>query len=73
MAGWNYRIFREKIGDEINYSMREAYYDDKGNVDGYTSSPIIQGESLTELEDTLKRMLNDIERFGREKGIIDIE
>lgn len=32
MGYWNYRVFKETIGKEVQFSIREAYYDNKKTV-----------------------------------------
>ena len=63
MSYWNYRVFKEKIGKEVQYSIREAYYDDKQTTpNGWTKDAIpAVGESLKELKRDLDWMLKALE------------
>jgi len=58
---WNYRIFRHTEKDGYTwYAIHECYYDDDGNVEGYTQGPDYpQGETVEELKTDLEYMLND--------------
>lgn len=39
-GGWNYRICRETIDGDFLFSLREVYYDDEGNPNGWTAEPV---------------------------------
>ena len=75
MTHWNYRIFRYKnklkgYPDWESFGLHEAYYDDKDKVEGWTEDPIIVGDSVEELLETLDMMKKDIKRFPE---ILDYE
>jgi hypothetical protein len=58
---WNYRAIKETCEGEILYRVYECYYDEKGELEGWTENPICpQGETLTELMVELKMMLHDV-------------
>ena len=39
---WNYRIMKKEITpDEFEYGVYEVYYDDDGNVKGYTENSLL--------------------------------
>ena len=58
MGHWNYRICKETIQDETSFTVREVYYNKKGEIWGSTvngASPY--GESFREIMGDLARML----------------
>jgi hypothetical protein len=60
---WNYRIFRHSNKHVCYYQIHEAYYDDSGKVELWTensASPF--GETVEELLNDTRMMLNDIEK-----------
>lgn len=60
MSHWNYRILRHE-DKPVWYSFREVYYDDNGNIEAYSETPIITGNTAQDIISTLKTMLNDAE------------
>ena len=49
---WNYRVFREANGD---YTIREVFYDDNGQITASTATPVEpMGESLEALAQDLE-------------------
>lgn len=68
MASWNYRVFKYKSGD---VGIHEAYYDNKGKVNGWTKDPIIAGSSITDLLRQLTMIRKDIIKTKDE--VIDYE
>ena len=59
---WNYRIMRrEQAGDKPTtlYGLVEAYYDEDGNLDGWTDSKIGWYDTTDELINDLFVMLRD--------------
>ena len=65
--GWNHRVLAhqyESLG-EICYDLRihEVYYDKEGKPDAYTANSVgVNGESLRDIEWTLKHMLECLEK-----------
>ena len=68
---WNYRVFKKVWpSGEIEFSIRETYYPDGADPAqttmhklGYTASPARpSGETLDELEDDLKKMLDALQK-----------
>ena len=58
MAHWNHRVIQRIVGDEVEFGIHEVYYNDDGDVEGYTEQPVrVYGETLDELRETLERML----------------
>ena len=62
---WNYRIVKtnDVHGNEW-YSIREIYYNDQGQIKGYTdgvSAGCLNSDSVEELKETLRIMLEDTE------------
>jgi len=40
-GGWNYRICRETLDNgDLFFTLREVYYDDEGNPNGWTAEPV---------------------------------
>ena len=61
---WHYRPTVEHTDDGPVYAMREVYYDDEGNVTGWTANPAtITGDSLEELAETIILMRADQRRL----------
>jgi hypothetical protein len=55
---WNHRVFEVKHPHETYFEFREVYYDEQGNVIGYTqegTSPM--GEDMDALRRDMGRML----------------
>lgn len=60
---WNFRVVRESTGGLQWHSIREVYYDRRGEVDGWTEEPVAPlGESLDELRADLARMAEALNR-----------
>jgi len=58
---WNYRAIKETCEGETVYQVHECYYDDKGELEGWTENAICaQGETLKELRTDLRMMLRDV-------------
>ena len=58
MGTWNYRVFHRVVQGEDEYSIREAYYDDDDNVNGFSDKAIWpHGESRKELGEDLIHMV----------------
>lgn len=63
---WNYRVVKKvyespfaqdiDVEPETLYEIHEVYYDDCGKVMAQTQNPIIIGNSIEELHDTLEKM-----------------
>jgi hypothetical protein len=60
---WNYRVFHRKVSDsqgnmDDEFTIREAYYDDKGNIVNWSAEPAHPyGVSKIELMDDVAHML----------------
>ncbi len=60
---WNYRLLKTKDGDDDFYQIHEVYYNDKGEVDGWTvKGATVGGHSKAEVKWTLMEMLSSLER-----------
>ena len=58
MSTWNHRVFKETTNGQDYYTIREAYYDDQGNLESYTSEPSHPGGVTSEeLKADLANML----------------
>jgi len=64
MINWNHRVFRQPDKSTGSwYTIREAYYDDDGNVDSFTADIIgVCGESIADMKETLQRMKNCLDK-----------
>ena len=55
---WNYRLMRREHSGETTVAIHEVFYDDNGDVDGWTEGPCQpMGASPDGLLDDLKTML----------------
>lgn len=60
---WNHRVMRSEYAGESYHTIREVFYDEDGNIEGWTAEPIApQGETPEELRDELQRMLACLDR-----------
>lgn len=61
---WNWRIVRTQHKDgAVTFGLHEAYYDARGKVWAITDEPVAaEGDSPEEVQDVLRRMLEDAER-----------
>ena len=72
MSGWNYRVFKRIHNHkylhepETLYEIREAFYDNNGEVNGWAETPDVIADSLDGLKWTLNKMME-----GCDKPIID--
>lgn len=49
MSHWNYRFVKQLVGDEVLIALHEVYYDDDGQVNGWTAEPCtIRGDTWLE-------------------------
>ena len=60
---WNYRIFKHDNGKRIFYGLHEAYYNDKGKVNGWTKEPEVVGDTVKDLLKTLDMMKQDALKY----------
>ncbi len=61
MSHWNYRIIKKEIleSEEKAYQIHEVYYDEQGNIEGWTESPISPfGATPEELREDIRYQLN---------------
>ncbi len=68
---WNYRIIKfatkhnpaSKLeGDTHYYGLYETFYNDEDEICGHDENPTIVGDSVEEIQKTLKMMTNDVNR-----------
>jgi len=64
---WNYRVIRKKsdvvIDEPFYYEIHEVYYNKNGKPDSWTTDSIApSGDSLEDLQQCLKLMLNDTKK-----------
>jgi len=68
MSGWNYRVFQRiynhkyLLEPETLYEIREAYYDENGDISGWTQTPDVIAHSLEDLKLTLNKMLESCDK-----------
>jgi len=56
-TGWNYRIIKKTVKEEVVYGVHEVFYDASGSPKACTESPVEPwGESLDELIADIERM-----------------
>lgn len=60
---WNNRIMRRKTDHGYYYSIHEVFYDDEGQINGWTHEGICAGgETVEDLIGMLEMQLNDIKK-----------
>lgn len=65
---WNHRVMRHESGpigfcdDGCWYGIHEVYYDEQGNVDGYTKDALVTGDNIEDLKWALQKMLECLEK-----------
>ena len=54
MSHWNHRVVKSILPNGLAwFSVREVFYNDKGEVNGYTKDPVdISGETVEDLKET---------------------
>lgn len=58
MASWNYRIIKTIRDKEPFYRIHEVYYDDNGEIEGWTEEPVLPyGETVEELREDIHYFL----------------
>ena len=55
---WNHRI----IKNQDCFGLYETFYNDDGEISAHDKSPTIVGESVEDIEKSLKMMLSDVDR-----------
>lgn len=59
---WNHRVIRRKSGlgfePEFIYAVHEVYYDENGEIDGWTEQPV------SPAGDDLEQLSGDLSRFS---------
>ncbi|MDE2101743.1 MAG: hypothetical protein KGL39_31140 [Patescibacteria group bacterium] len=58
MSHWNHRVFL----DGVNVSIRETFYDDDVNIVMWDELPLIEAESVEDLRQNLKWMLDCLDK-----------
>jgi hypothetical protein len=60
---WNYRLTKEIIHNkyvaepEILYGIREVFYDENGDISGFSEEPDVVSDSVDGMKDILTKML----------------
>lgn len=76
MSHWNYRVCAKThatnvpgMDPEVEYSIHEVYYDEAGNISGWTADPVTVGaSSLKDLRDVLNLIAGALN-----KPVIDLD
>lgn len=56
MSYWNYRVLAKKVGNEIEFSIYEVYYDDDDNPESYSTNPRIPVSYDSESDEPIKSL-----------------
>lgn len=65
---WNYRVFRHPDEDDQQvFGIHEAFYNDVGEVEGWTEDPILVSESVEGLLQELEHLRESVK-----KDVIDV-
>ena len=60
---WNNRIVKHEKDDIVWYAVHEVFYNDSGEICGYTERPItILGETVEDVKSQLEMIMKDIEK-----------
>lgn len=65
---WNYRLTKEIIRNkyltepEIIYGIREVFYNENGDISGFSEEPDIISDSIDGMKDILTKMLESCDR-----------
>lgn len=64
MTHWNYRLMKhENDKGEIFYGVHEVYYDETGDIEGWSEESVIpMGDSKDELKKTLENLMVSLEK-----------
>jgi hypothetical protein len=64
MGHWNHRVIQRDYDGETFHEIVEAYYDDEGNMNGYTQDAIapVSEEGVEGLRWVLQRMLEALDK-----------
>ena len=60
---WNYRLTKETIHNkylaepEILFGIREVFYDENGDISGFSEEPDVISDSIDGMKDILTKML----------------
>ena len=60
---WNYRIIKREVdGQPDQYGLFEVFYNDNGEITAHTEEPEVFGESVEDLLQTLRLMIDDAQK-----------
>ncbi|MBI2009336.1 hypothetical protein HYS84_02900 [Candidatus Saccharibacteria bacterium] len=60
---WNYRIIEHDKSKPAYFAVHEVYYDEKGNIEGWTEDPInVVGDNKTEVTMIIQHISADTKR-----------
>lgn len=65
---WNYRVCKESFPDEDSFTVREVYYDESGQINGWTDPVGIYGETFEDLKGAL-----ELYAGAFEKPVVDLD
>ena len=76
LTGWNYRVMRTVVDDEVMYGIHEVYYNEKDQPESWTQDPVSPlVDSEEELKDVLRLMSEALDKPVLDKkgtNIIDV-
>ncbi len=58
-AHWNYRVIKH----ESFYGLHEVFYNDDGSIFTWTVEPTLVGDSINEIIEDIKQIMDDLKRF----------
>tara|TARA_R110000824_G_scaffold210358_7_gene396237 strand:+ start:2387 stop:2626 length:240 start_codon:yes stop_codon:yes gene_type:complete len=71
---WNHRIFTKTINERTYYCLREAFYDDNGEVHSWTEDTMTgYFDDIDDMKKTHELMLKDINKYSAPELILDEE
>ena len=62
-SSWHYQVIRHKQGDEEWYGVHE-YYEFENTKVSWSITPVLTADTLEDLKQDLKRIEQDIYRYG---------
>tara|TARA_Y100001938_G_scaffold149975_1_gene239002 strand:+ start:3859 stop:4191 length:333 start_codon:yes stop_codon:yes gene_type:complete len=72
---WNYRIIKNETdaGESDQYGLFEVFYNEKGEIFGHDSEPLVHADSIEEIIKSLELMISDTKKhLEGEKEILEI-
>jgi hypothetical protein len=62
---WNYRIIKNSVKNspDFEYGVYEVFYNNSGGIFAHDESPTIVGDSIEDINSTLKNIQEDINKY----------